>query len=373
MAIDVRTVLKNKLPHTLPPSSAAQPSPSVNPHIQWDCFDPETQDKYPVTSKSDMQNHGALDEISASLAPPLQLEDFNRPWDNYSDDIAPIDARDIDFEELCAPPSERPPRIQGSGGWGGVGRVVETCAFYMPFHFHDDWGIHIKEHCLLSLQKEIAHILSRWCQYHCRVRSVADVNRIRAAVGVTALRLATLRYYLHEVYHHKVEAFATRCEAITGAAVYLPGFHHHHLSFSGAPEEPFAEADMLLKTANSTRATWTKWENIIRPLYDPSIPSSRNLIKELRGVVMRFLRSVVYHRTPDPYCRGARITAKTKFDAFQNRWRQGVLSSLRIPSLGLELANHMDAPYLRQDSTGFWIIVDKGRPRPHWLSLIGTL
>ena len=60
-------------------------------------------------------------------------------------------------------------------------------------------------------------------------------------------------------------------------------------------------------------------------------------------------------------------------ETIQNRWRQDVLLSLGTVSAGLELANHMDAPYLRQDSTGFWIIVDKGRPKPRWLPLIGTL
>ena len=179
MAIDVRSVLKNKLPYTLPPSTTPKSSSSLKPHVEWGQFDPERQARHPVKSKSENLSTAAFEDIAASLTPPLSIDDFNQPWDNYRDEVPPIEARDIDFDDLLRPPPvDRGPRTQGNGGWGeednGTGRVVESCAFYKPFHFHDDWGIHIKEGCMLNLQKEIAQILARWCKYHCRVSSAVS-------------------------------------------------------------------------------------------------------------------------------------------------------------------------------------------------------
>ena len=92
--------------------------------------------------------------------------------------------------------------------------IWEVCAWYQPIHyFGHDWGIYIREDCLLKLAVNIAR--------HLRV------DPWQAAAGRTSLAKAVIRsafaaFFLHEHFHHKVESLGLRMHVLFGRSAYLP-------------------------------------------------------------------------------------------------------------------------------------------------------
>ena len=84
----------------------------------------------------------------------------------------------------------------------------DYCAWYQPIHFHGfDWGIFIREDCVRSLAVSIARFFNEaWLP--------GTASRLVAA--------ATVTYYLHELFHHRVESFGFRLHVVTGHSCYLP-------------------------------------------------------------------------------------------------------------------------------------------------------
>jgi hypothetical protein len=92
----------------------------------------------------------------------------------------------------------------------GSGRstIIERLAFYLPFHAYKDWwGIYIFPEGILRIRQELA---SFFMQHQIVPREQVNISK----------RIL----YHHEYYHHAVESFATRLEALFGQSCYLNGF-----------------------------------------------------------------------------------------------------------------------------------------------------
>jgi hypothetical protein len=129
--------------------------------------------------------------------------------------LAESDPNNAELEEL--PPEWTDPGTFGGfpGGLSepspnasrGGSTCVDRLAFYLPFHgFHKLWGIYLFPDGIQRLRRELLPFFT----YH-RIppgEQVAIAKRI---------------LFHHEFYHHSVESFATRLEAVLNWPCYLKG------------------------------------------------------------------------------------------------------------------------------------------------------
>lgn len=88
-------------------------------------------------------------------------------------------------------------------------RSTEALAFYRPFHkCPQTWGIYIYLHGIHAMR----HEFQPW--FRAERIPVAD-----------QIRIANAYLFYHELYHHKVESFALRMEAVLNVPCYLKGFN----------------------------------------------------------------------------------------------------------------------------------------------------
>ncbi|MDB4781141.1 hypothetical protein OAG37_01425 [Akkermansiaceae bacterium] len=85
---------------------------------------------------------------------------------------------------------------------------IDVLAFYLPFHlFRDWWGIYITPEGILRIRKEMQPFFHQ--------HNIHPIEQVK---------LAKQLLYHHEYYHHAVESFATRLEAIQNYPCFLNGF-----------------------------------------------------------------------------------------------------------------------------------------------------
>ncbi len=166
---------------------------------------------------------GSDDDKSPSRV-ALDLDDFLRPhkynrdemWDPsdyfFGDWLEECDAYEIlegnrSFDEFANTALKKP--------------VFDTWAWYCPIHFYEeDFGIYIRGDRLPSLSRAI--LLSMTLAERKRV---LQASRIVQMIFGQQLKQASFLYlFLHEMYHHKSECFATRLEIATGRPVFVPYF-----------------------------------------------------------------------------------------------------------------------------------------------------
>lgn len=133
---------------------------------------------------------------------------------------------------------------------GGV--QPDVCAWYQPIHFHGlDWGIFLKQDCLLRLALEISGFVAY------RPRTFAE--RFHLAKALIRAAFATL--FLHEQYHHKTESYAIRLHVVERTPKYGPYFRavYDPLRASASDdlhEEALANADSYIRLATSPYERW---------------------------------------------------------------------------------------------------------------------
>jgi predicted RNA binding protein YcfA (HicA-like mRNA interferase family) len=133
-----------------------------------------------------------------------------------------------------------------------VATQPDVCAWYQQFHFHGlDWGIFIKEDCLLRLALEIAkHVPFR-------PRSPYDLHRLAKAV----VRAGFSTLFLHEQYHHKTESYGIRLHVVERVPRYVAYFQAVYGPLRSARsndlhEEALANADSYLRLTDDPYNTW---------------------------------------------------------------------------------------------------------------------
>jgi hypothetical protein len=139
--------------------------------------------------------------------------------------LAESDPNNAELEEL--PPEWTDPGTFGGfpGGLSepspnaprGGSTCVDRLAFYLPFHgFHKLWGIYLFPDGIQRLRRELLPFFT--CHGVPPGEQVAIAKRI---------------LYHHEFYHHSVESFATRLEAVLNWPCYLNGITSLYRRTSG--------------------------------------------------------------------------------------------------------------------------------------------
>jgi len=159
--------------------------------------------------------------------------------------------------ERVLPPNDESLDVSTSGRWNVVGNEiieasrrnkhvpppgdVDALAWYLPFHYFGlDWGIYVKEESVFELASLI----------YLEMREPKLTNRL--AEDLCRMALSVL--YLHEAFHHKVEAFATRLEIATLSPAYRSYKDNVIKAVRGSDahlEEAVACAEMLTRLDES--------------------------------------------------------------------------------------------------------------------------
>jgi len=111
----------------------------------------------------------------------------------------------------------------------------DRCAWYQPMHYFGNWGIFIREDCMLRQAVEIAQCID--------IRKLGVGTRDAILLCIKA---SFLIYYLHEHYHHKVESFGIRTLITANKPAYLDYKAKVYRSLIGDTrqlEEAMANAD----------------------------------------------------------------------------------------------------------------------------------
>lgn len=364
MPIHVRELLKKHLPHTLSDRFSYLSSKESLQSIGWGQLDPEKDESYSntdpiITNKPFSWEEYPQDSVEIEQRHPIH---DGRPFHTEIDEYDWVD--DVDCGGWSEPVKEDSTGEESSDS--GKKIVTETAAFYKPFHFYDDWGIYIKEAPILRLKRIFARDIEQWLYAFCHWNSSQEIA-LTNIVNDLSLRLATLRYYAHEVFHHKVEAFSTRCESVRETPVYVLGFHYTHRNTSGYWEEPLAECHMLKEIDNPSCHTWNIFHEAIKPFVIPAtnVETCAPLLR--RRIVNRSMR-LVKRNTPYPYNQAPQIYPTWKKD--WQRFQQDVLRSIGFQANALELMSNMDSSYRYKNSKGFWIVVPKGGRPPRWMQVL---
>ena len=138
-----------------------------------------------------------------------------------------------EVEEIIASSERRGSAIEGRNKekprpeWGA------PCAWYCPLHFFGpDWGIYIREDCVIDMMFDIAHYIN-WS-------AVPPIS----AIGLR--NCAFYHLYFHEQFHHKVESFGLRVLATQlkdSYVAYKQNVYKANYGTSACLEESLASAE----------------------------------------------------------------------------------------------------------------------------------
>ncbi len=126
--------------------------------------------------------------------------------------------------------------------------IWDLCAWYQPIHFFAyNWGIYIREDCLINLAKNISSYVDK-----------SAINILGSEVfSKSVLRAAFQVFYLHEHFHHKVESFGIRLHVSQGSPSkyleYKQKVYRPNLYTDDCLEEALANADSYRRISDFTR------------------------------------------------------------------------------------------------------------------------
>ena len=165
---------------------------------------------------------------------PIDIEnmlDRNKsPFDTWQDRQT---LNRIDWDKLPDIPGDFP-GIPIPSGWSSQYPPPDALAFYLPFHYFypEWWGIYLTVEGTLELSLFIKYKSDQEVSYS------------------DCILASQLFLYGHEVFHHKVESFATRMEVTHRVPTYKDGFSRFWMKTAGTPdaiEETLATAYGILK------------------------------------------------------------------------------------------------------------------------------
>ena len=135
-----------------------------------------------------------------------------------SDEIIEHENAQVDIDEIRPQdPSEK--EINAFGGHpggliknpnGSTGKTtpIDALAFYLPYHSYPNyWGIYLLPEGIIQIMIEMKDFF----KYH----KISQLDQVRICKNML---------YHHEFYHHRVESFGTRLEAVLNQPCYLNGF-----------------------------------------------------------------------------------------------------------------------------------------------------
>ena len=94
------------------------------------------------------------------------------------------------------------------------GAIWDICAWYQPIHYFGyNWGIYIREDCLI---RQAAHIAG-----HLRTNPRTLTSQSAQLLAKDILRSSFASFFLHEHFHHKVESLGLRMHVVLARSAYL--------------------------------------------------------------------------------------------------------------------------------------------------------
>ena len=179
-----------------------------------------------------------------TLLPGRRPQRDGADWDLYGDQWSPELPQDF-MDQI----GERAGRGAGALDQHASGRRPDVCAWYQPVHFHGlDWGIYIREDCLLRIAADISAFLPAgiFPSY---------------SLGKALIRAAFATLFLHEAYHHKTESLGIRLHVVERVPCYVSYFRSVYdvLRTSGSKdlhEEALANADSFNRLSEEAYSRW---------------------------------------------------------------------------------------------------------------------
>jgi len=274
--------------------------------------------------------------------------DIDNPEESYREgknegwDIYPNEEERRELDEVLRRGSEN-----GDPPTGVNGRLIpegetvwDTCAWYQPIHFYGhNWGIYIKEECVVRIALSIA-------QFNSRQLSHIPLHKLWKSL----FRAATASLFLHEHYHHKTESFALRLHAVHGSQRYTDYFNRVYLRAMGTDdqiEEALANADSFLRIKEEPYASLLGWEVLEA--------TRRYLVHQFPYAPPGYRKAVLYLRKP-AFSRGENL--------LRAQINEGTLhpvnTATRSPS-DWDMAPRMYAPF-HNLRTSVWTVIKSGSP-----------
>jgi hypothetical protein len=188
--------------------------------------------------------YGDEDEVYSvnwkSLFPKLPVEERIESFDEMWRPRLPEDFLD-EVEEVIQEARTSRSELQKHKDIHGHGR--HFCAWYQPIHFYkDDWGIYIREECIIKKAQRIATRYPRL-----PISSIYDLAK-------NLIRVAVSSFFLHEHFHHKVECLGLRLHVTTKKSVYPDYKTNVYKTTYGTDdclEESLANADAWIRLNNN--------------------------------------------------------------------------------------------------------------------------
>lgn len=162
--------------------------------------------------------------------------------------------------------------------------LFDTCAWYQPIHYFGyDWGIFIREDCVLRQ----ALAISRFLDY------APTGNRVMPLLAKALIRASLYVYFLHEHFHHKVECLGFRLHVVERQSAYIPYCIRIYRPTYGTDdniEEALANADAFLRLGNEPYRSWlgntvlSATKSYLRACYPLNPPGYRQAVNYLSGL-----------------------------------------------------------------------------------------
>jgi predicted RNA binding protein YcfA (HicA-like mRNA interferase family) len=278
-----------------------------------------------------------------AMFPGRPVRDGEHDWDVHGGDWE-LDG-DI-AEELARAASaggEFPVELPMDDGPGDIvrdddGGIWDICAWYQPMHFFGhDWGIFIRQDCLLRFALQIA-----W-----RVRTPAPI-RDPQTFGKAVIRAAFASFYLHEHFHHKVESMGLRLHVTRGASSYVPynrNVYQKTYLTDDCLEEALANADAWHRLGTS--------------------PYKDNIGRTLVDITKDYLRYRFRHMEPPGYRKAADYLTKPSleggFNRLQGQIKEGTLTPAQ-PASDWKAAPQLLRSYFSLRSDIYTVVPRGARP-----------
>lgn len=241
-------------------------------------------------------------------------------------------------------------------GWmnGTEKPYVDCWAWYCPFHFYEDEaGIYIRGDKLSTLSLQILSISTP--AERKMLKSAHPINL--RLFGQQIKQAAFLHLFIHEMYHHKLEAFATRLEISTGMPKFVPYYDSVYSPLShpltdALIEEGLANAEVLRRVTGDPTYRSKQFPRL------PGCPNVRVLWERFEFYANQMC-SVPGYRTVRNYIKADGKFSKIDFTSNQMRLQQMVSQTTPKP-LGdpgrWAFAPGMMAPFWNKDIIAYEVL-----------------
>lgn len=213
------------------------------------------------------------------------------------------------------------------------------CAWYCPIHFFGHGGgIYIREDCILSIGKLIAHFVD-W----------GNVSSSQSSVFRQLQLSAFYVLFLHEQFHHKVESLGFRLLIATDTDRYRP-----------YKKNVYQKSYMTRDCLEESLANAESYRRLSEGRYKKSVEE-----KVIRDGVRRYLKLAFKYQPPGYKQAGRFLSEKSYNDGLnklQSQIRDGALNTKKADKHWFVAPQMIRA--LAKITDEIWVILPSGAPQP---------